>query len=58
MVCFPEWKCIQVSFFQVEDSGQYRCTARNEKGEVNLIMNLDVSTDISVGEFRNRKYRK
>ena len=40
-----------VLLFQIEDSGQYRCTARNEKGEVNLIMNLDVSTDISVGEF-------
>ena len=38
-------------FFQPsEDSGQYRCTARNERGEVSLAMSLEVNTDIAVGE--------
>jgi hypothetical protein len=34
----------------VDDAGQYRCTARNERGEVSLSMNLEVTTQIAVGE--------
>ena len=39
------------SFQPSEDSGQYRCTARNERGEVSLAMSLEVNTDIAVGEL-------
>ena len=39
--------------FQTDDGGQYRCTARNELGEVSLSMNLDITADISVG--KNKK---
>lgn len=46
------WMSVKLKsfFFQLDDGGQYRCTARNERGEVNLIMNLDVAADISVGK--------
>lgn len=40
-----------------EDEGQYRCTARNERGEVSLAMSLDVKTDIIVGMLRGRRGR-
>ena len=35
---------------QEDDGGQYRCTARNEGGEVSLTMNLDIASPISVGK--------
>ena len=41
------------SFQPSEDSGQYRCTARNERGEVSLAMSLEVNTDIAVGELHS-----
>ena len=36
--------------FQTSDSGQYRCTARNERGEASLTMNLDITSKVSVGK--------
>ena len=37
--------------FQTSDSGQYRCTARNERGEASLTMNLDITSPVSIGKF-------
>ena len=37
-------------FLHTTDSGQYRCTARNERGEASLTMNLDISSKVSVGK--------
>ncbi len=37
-------------YLQEDDGGQYRCTARNEGGEVSLTMNLDIASAISVGK--------
>ena len=36
---------------QTDDGGQYRCTARNERGEVSLSMNLDVTAEVSIGKL-------
>ena len=44
----PPTICIHL---QEDDGGQYRCTARNEGGEVSLTMNLDIASAISVGKF-------
>ena len=34
-----------------EDGGQYRCTARNEMGELSVTLHLQVEPPLVVGEF-------
>ena len=37
-----------------EDGGQYRCTARNEMGELSVTLHLQVEPPLVVGEFYSR----
>ena len=36
---------------QASDGGQYRCTARNEMGELSVTLHLQVEPPLVVGEF-------
>ena len=49
--------CVSICIhLQEDDGGQYRCTARNEAGEVSLTMNLDIASSISVGKYLTISY--